>query len=385
MRVLLVVTAVLLGACRAAAPAPASQAWTEVKGLGHVVVAAPPDGPGPWLLGGSVRGPDGVNRVAIWSAAGPAGQWRRDAVAPVAGRDGPNETIQGFGSPPGAGPLAAVGSRPSPTEGYPRPSTWVTASGRPGLPAWREVLASRELFGGPSVVAIAGMGAGPHGYFIAGTWLAPDNHVVAAVWHSAAGVEWTRDDTAPAFDAGPGTQSYAFDVADSPAGVLLGGTTAQPAPGAPARETATLWFSADGLRWARLPALPGAGRAVVHAVRDLGTGWVAAGQAGGQPEVWLVEAGLPVSGQALTGAPGATIDDLAVTPGAVLAAGVTAAGEVMLWRATRHAGQVGGWRRVSPPPAGPAWSGASLAAAGNQVVLVAFNDATSRVWRSAGA
>src|SRR5262249_8927714 len=159
---------------------------------------------------------------------------------PVAGRDGPNETIQGFGTRPATGPLTAVGSRPSPTEGYPRPSTWTASSGGPGRPAWRGGRAARGVERRPKVVGVPRMGAGPHGYFVAGTWLAPDGHVVAAVWRSPDGVQWTRNDTDPAFDAGAGTQSYAFSVADGPGGVLLGGATATPRPGDPTREIPTL-------------------------------------------------------------------------------------------------------------------------------------------------
>jgi hypothetical protein len=243
------------------------------------------------------------------------------------------------------------------------------------------VLAARELFGGPSVVAIAGMGAGPHGYFVAGTWLAPDNHVVASVWRSATGARFSRDDTEPAFDAGPGTQSYALAVADGPQGVLLGGTTATPAPGDPTRQVPTLWYSQDGTHWTRLAPLPG--RGVVHAARALDHAWVVAGEADSRPEVWAVDALLRSSGRGLPGPEGATVTDLAVTTDAVIAAGVTPAGTVLVWRAARHGDQLGAWRRVGSPPAGPGWSGASLAAAGNQVVLVVFNDTTSRVWRAA--
>jgi hypothetical protein len=353
--------------------------------VGHVVAAASPAGQGGWLLGGGVIGPDGVNRVAIWSAAAPAGPWRRNALSPVAGRDGPNETIQGFGTRPGPGPLTAVGSRPSPTEGYPRPSTWLAPAGGTGPSTWQEILAARELFGGPNVVAIAGMGAGPHGYFVAGTWLAPDNHVVVSVWRSPTGAGWRRDDTEPSFDAGPGTQSYALTVADGPSGVLLGGTTATPAPGDPTRQLPTLWHSADGAHWTRLPPLriPGLpGRGAVRAVRVLGAGWLAAGQAGSRPEAWTVDAQLRSSGRALPGPAGTTVTDLAVTPSSMLATGVTPAGTVLVWRAARQGEHLGAWRAVSPPPAGPGWSGASLAAAGDQVVLVVFNDTTSGVWRT---
>jgi hypothetical protein len=379
--VLLAVVAVLMAACQAPVPGPIPQTWIEVKGLGHVISAAPPGARSGWLLGGGVIGPDGVNQVAIWSAAQPSGPWRRDAMAPVPGRDGPNETIQGFAIPAGSGLLAAVGSRPSPTEGYPRPSTW-TASAGPGSPAWREALAARELFGGPNVVAIGGAGAGPHGYFIAGTWIGLDNHVVAAVWRSGAGLRWDRDDTEAAFDAGPASQSYALAVGDGPSGVLLGGTTAQPEPGDPTREIPTLWHSPDGAGWARLPTPPSGGRGVIRAVRALGTGWVAAGQAGSRPEAWTLTSGLHPSARTLPGAAAATVDDLAVTPTSVWAVGLTPAGSVLLWRAAHHGVQVRGWTAVNPPPAGVGWSGASLAAAGGELIVVASNSTRSEVWRA---
>jgi hypothetical protein len=379
----LAATALVLAACSASSSGSARPAWTEVKGLGHVVAVAAPSGQAPWLLGGGVIGPDGVNHVAIWSALGPAGPWVSDKMTPVAGRDGPNETIQGFGTGAGTGPPAAVGSRPSPSEGYPRPSTWVVAPGPPGAPSWQEVLASRELFGGPNVVSIGAMGAGPHGYFIAGTWLAPDNHVVAAVWHSGEGLQWVRHDTDPAFDAGPATQSYAFTVADGPSGILLGGTTATPTPADPTREVGTLWHSTDGDRWARLAGWGDGGRSVVRAVQALGTGWVAAGQVRSQPATWVVDAGLHTSRQPLPGASGTTVDDLTVTTGAVLAAGLKPDGAIVIWEAPRRGDQLGGWRPVVPPPAGPGWSGARLAAAGKQLVVVAFNATGSEVWQAA--
>jgi hypothetical protein len=378
---LLTVIAVLIAACQAPSPRPTPENWMAVKGLGHVVSAAAPGVEPQWLLGGGLIGPDGVNHVAIWSAADPSGPWVRDAMAPVPGRDGPNETILGFAIPAGPGLRAAVGSRPSPTEGYPRPSTW-TAGGPSRSPRWREALAARELYGGPNVVAIGGMGAGPHGYFIAGTWIAPDNHVVASVWRSGAGLSWRRDDTDPAFDAGPGAQAYALAVADGQSGVLMAGTTARPEPDDPTREIPTLWYSPDGSRWARLPALPSGGTGVIRAVRALGTGWVAGGQAASRPEAWTLTPGLHPSPRTLPGAPGATVDDLAVTPAAVWAVGVTPGGSVVLWRAARQGDRVRGWTEVSSPPAGSGWSGASLAATASQVIVVASNPTRSQVWRA---
>jgi hypothetical protein len=304
---------------------------------------------------------------------------------PVPGRDGPNETILAFGTQAGDGPLTAFGSRPSPTEGYPRPSTWFAPSGRPGAPSWQEVLAARELFGGPNVVALGGMSAGPHGYFIAGTWIGPGNHVVAAVWHSSNGLRWTRDDSDPAFRAGSLSESYANDVADGSSGVLLGGTTAIPTPGNPTREVGALWYSNDGGHWVRLASLAARGPTVVRAVRALGGRWVAAGTAGSQPEAWTIDAHRRVSAQALPGTAGAAVDDLVVTSASVLAAGVTPAGAPAVWVASRRGDELGSWRLIGSPPAGTGWTGATVAASGGQIVLALFNTNASQVWRTARA
>ena len=245
------------------ATAPVAADWMNVSGLGHVVAAEAPSGAGPWLLGGGVVTPDGVNHVTIWVAPGPGGPWRTASMHPFAGRDGPNELILGL-----AGGDVALGSYRAPREGYPRPSTWTAAPGSAGG-AWQEVLADRELFGGPSIVAIGddaggGLTSGPHGYHIAGTWIGPANRVVATVWSSATGSRWVRDDVDPAFTAGPDAQSYGDDIADGAAGLLMVGSTAEPTRADPTREVGSLWYSGDGSRWRRLPAPhrgpPGSGR-----------------------------------------------------------------------------------------------------------------------------
>ncbi len=387
-RVAIVAIVLLLAACGSSTPGLRPQIWTEVPGLGHVVAAAPPDAGRAWLLGGGVLGPGGINQVAMWSAASPAGPWRRDPVAPVPGRDGPNETILGFAGNGSARPEVAFGSRPSPTEGYPRPSTW-TASPGAVPPYWREALAPRELFGGPNVVAVGRPAGGPHGYFIAGTWIGPANQVVAAVWASPDGTTWTRDDAEAAFADGPGTESYGFDVADGPSGVLMVGTTATPVPGDPERRSGGLWYAGAGASWVRLPGLTGSGQTVVNAVQTLGTGWLGGGQQGAHPTVWTIDASRRVAGAALPASGGtasggtasAAVDDIAVTPTSVLAVGVTAAGAPAIWTAARRGNRLGSWRPVGAPPAGAGWAQARVAAANGQVLVVLDNPERSEVWR----
>lgn len=347
-----------------------------------MVSAAAPTGGSPWLVGGGVTDADGVNHVAIWSAADPAGPWIRNAVAPVPGRDGPNETVLAFAPATGAGPVVSLGSRPSPNEGYPRPSTWF-AAGPPGEPSWHEMLAVRELFGGPNVVALGAMSAGPHGYFIAGSWVGPGNQVVAAVWTSPDGRDWTRDDTDPAFDAGPGTTSYAYGVADGPSGVVLTGTTAVPTRSDPTREVGALWYSAAGARWVRLPPPSRTGRTLAGTVAAVGSGWLAGGSTGQQPQLWSIDAHLHVSATTLPAPTGATVDSLAVTATAALAGGVTPGGHPVLWMAPRHGDRVGRWRLLTAPPTRSAWSAARLAATSGHILLVLFDGGSSQVWQAA--
>jgi hypothetical protein len=310
---------------------------------------------------------------------------------PYPERDGPTELILGL-----TDGNVALGSYRAPREGYPRPSTWIAPPGSAGT-TWQEVVANRELFGGPSIVAIGddaggGLTSGPHGYHIAGTWIDPDNRVVATVWSSPRGTGWVRNDLDPAFSAGPDTQSYGADIADSPAGLLMVGTTAEPSPSDPTREVGSLWYSPDGDHWRRLPALSGAQQVAVDVDRPIdinqtggGGGWLVAGQATSagvaRPIVWAVSRDLGVSPTRLPGPP-AVVTDLAVTPAAVWAAGVTRTGTPVVWKAPVRAGRPSGWQLVGPPAAGGGWEQARLAVAGGQVVLVLFDVSRSEVWRT---
>jgi hypothetical protein len=385
-----VATAGLAACGRSTAPPPVAAQWSQVKGLGHVVAAEAPTGPGPWLLGGGVVTPDGINHVTIWVAAGPGGPWRTASMHPFPGRDGPTELILGL-----AGGNVALGSYRAPREGYPRPSTWTATEGS-AAGSWQEVLANRELFGGPNIVAIGddaggGLTSGPHGYHIAGTWIGPGNRVVAAVWSSGDGHIWTRDDIDPAFTAGSGTQSYGADVADGETGLLMVGTTAEPSPSDPTRVVGALWYSSGGGKWRRLPALAGAQQVVVDVDRPIPTvtgseGWLAAGQrtsvGAEQPTVWMVGADLRARATTLPGPP-AVVTDLAMTERTVWAAGVTRTGAPVVWNAPLHGGRPSGWRLVTAPAAGAGWEQARLAAGGGQVLLVLFDVSRSEVWRTA--
>jgi hypothetical protein len=245
------------------------------------------------------------------------------------------------------------------------------------------VLADRELFGGPNVVTVGGMSGGPHGFTIAGTWIGPANHPVVAAWRSGDGTHWARDDTDPALAGRPGETPLGYGVADGPAGLLLVGAAEEPAAG---HEDGALWYSTGGSTWVRVgaddPSLTGADQTVVATVQPLGGGWLSGGSrtTGGRttPTVWAVTTRPAVAVRATSlpvaaGVRSALVTAVAVTATAALAAGV-ADGRAALWWAPVHAGGLGAWQALSPPPLGAAASVRSgLVAAARGWVLVAFS------------
>ena len=242
---------------------------------------------------------DGSRHVAIWQGPGPAGPWTQAPTSPVQGRDGPNETIFSItGSPSG---MAAFGYRNSPTEGYPRPSTWYSPA--PEYSSWREILEDREFFGGPDVIGFAGLVYGPHGFTLPGTWTDSHGRASLAVWRSPDGVTWTRDTTEAAFQGRKDQIPAATGVADSSAGMLLAGTVGTPAPASPTRQEGGLWYSAAGKSWTRLALSPRSeppdSSTTFNAVVTVPGGWVVLGTEqtanGTRAVAWIVDRRLAVS------------------------------------------------------------------------------------------
>ena len=349
-------------------------------------IAANPTGPG-WIAGGVIVGPGGDRQVALWSSAGHGQPWTRAPTQPVAGRDGPNETIYFLTG--GRGEEVAFGYRRSPTENYPRPSVW-TSPDVPGAP-WQEVLENREFFGGPDIVGFGGLTFGPHGYSIAGTWTGDTGGAVVSVWRSPDGRNWTHDTTAPAFQPQAGRVPFATGIADGPAGILLTATAEVPTRSDPTREEGELWFSATGDEWSRLaPGTAGPG-STFDSVASVPGGWLVAGTLGGggsaRPVVWSVTpAGrttgpdpLPVA-EAGSARPSA----IAVTGRKVYVAG----GEedrAVLWVAdlTAHGG-IGHWRAVTAPPAaGFPLDYVRVAATADDLLVTLVGSARSAVWYTA--
>ena len=346
----------------------------------------------PWLIGGVIVTPvtptkEGLvvtnerTQVAIWEAATPSGRWTLANMIAIPGRDGPFETILRLAR---RGTTAvAFGSRASPTEGYPRPSTWTrTPAG------WQETLEPRELFGGPDIIGFGGMTVGPHGFFIAGTWSDSHGHGEASVWSSPSGSAWERESD-PSFEGVRGETPIGEGVADNVNGLLLIATIEAPTPENPVAEQGGAWYSQDGKSWTRLnPSL--FAQSTFGAVVAQANGWVIAGTvaSGGnqRPAVWTVSTRLSVSKPQLL--PGRYNPDSRIT-GAwssgtrLFVAGVTNARPVLWSAAIDSAGVPSGWTRLQGPPGRLPDLQRVAGSAGNAAtVIVLVGKTSSEVWRS---
>jgi hypothetical protein len=383
--------AALAAGC-APSPRQVSAYWEEVASSSLVsaprstaftpAVAAAPQGQG-WLIGGVVLDPAGERGVAIWTSSGQAGPWTRSSMQAIAGRDGPNETIFDIA---GAGArLVAFGYRRSPTEGYPRPSTWV--SDQVTGATWREILEDREFFGGPDIVGFGDMAVGPHGYTIAGTWTDPQGHPVMAVWRSGDGSAWSRDSTDPSFEGLPGEIPFASGVADGPGGILLVGTIETPTPADPLRRRGGIWFSGSGGRWTRVPVARAGPSTTFDAVAAVGTGWVIAGtqhvHGRSRPAVWPVDQNLHVGVPAnLPQPPGNPVEPtVTAAAGAVVLVAGPQGHRGVIWESRLVAGVPHGWKLVASPPDAPfPLTSVALAAGGSGVMMSLVGSDVSRLW-----
>ncbi|MGI8491791.1 MAG: hypothetical protein ACR2NJ_03390 [Acidimicrobiales bacterium] len=333
--------------------------------------------------------PGAATHVAVWSATSPAGPWRANTMEPVPGRDGPFEAILGFARR--GAQAVAFGSRPSPGEGYPRPSTWLSA-GTGGV--WQEQLENREFFGGPYIVGLGGITAGPHGFTIAGTWSHFRGHAIATVWQSDDGTQWRRNDQDPSFAGAQGEIPFANDVADNTSGLLLAGTADAPDPARPTYQRGAIWYSTSGARWQRLFAadanLNAGPRTVLSAVRDQGSGWIIGGTRGAsggeRPFVWVVNTKLELRAMPLpipSGHKDAAVSGVAVSSNEVVAVGVADGGPAV-WEAPLVHGAPGRWRSVNAPrgPALPGLRRVVVAASRTQVVVTMVNGDASQIWRA---
>lgn len=344
----------------------------------------------PWFIGGVIVTPQPATteglvvtneqrKVAIWEAASPRGRWDLAGMNPVPGRDGPFETVLDFARR--GATSVAFGSRASPTEGYPRPSTWTRT-----IAGWQEALEPRELFGGPNIIGFGGMGAGPHGLFIAGTWSDSHGHAEASVWSSADGSAWARISD-PSFEGTQGETPIGEGVADNKNGVLLIATIEAPTSQSPGAERGGGWYSQDGRYWTRVNPSTTT-QSTFGAVVPAGQGWLVAGTVGAgssrRPAVWTVR-GRPTLGKPSL-LPGAALADSRITAAwssatRLYVAGV-AGGRPALWSAgLDHHGVPRGWVRLQPPGvAFPDLQRVAGSSSANSTVIVLIGKTSSEVF-----
>lgn len=375
---------------------PAASGWRPIGDSELVAAPAIPivetaaSGPGGgWLLGGVTVGSDGTRRVTIWVATGPSGTWRPASMVAVPGRDGPNETV--FSIAGDSAHLVAFGYRRSPTEGYPRPSTWLSSA--PG--DWHEILEDREFLGGPNVIGFGGLTFGPHGFTLSGTWTDSRGRPTLAVWRSVDGSLWSRDSTEAAFDGDGAHIPLATGVADGATGILVTGTVEAPTRADPGHRQGGLWFSATGRSWTRVASNPGdrgsAGSSTFDAVADVPGGWLVAGTvtAAGRTTatVWFLDTTLQLGPPHLLPGPG--------SDGAQPVAVDTYAGRVFvvaaradrpfMWAGTTARGDPTGWTTFGIPVRHvgfPITTGAVTAGPAGLLLVVAGADRSAQ-WAAA--
>ncbi|BCL12870.1 hypothetical protein [Micromonospora sagamiensis] len=266
--------------------------------------------------------------------------------------------------------IALLGAKSGGAHGNPRTSTWRQ------LPdgSLTETAAPFELFGGPRAVNVARITAGPAGWLIAGS-----RRDGAAVWASADAVRFElREGVAELAGDGRGRTSAHDAVAGPSAGWFVAGSLL-PAGGGSLLPVA--WTSGDAVTWRRwmLPATSGKGQA--QRVARVGSTVLVVGSRGDGFGAWRWdgtdwrEAGA-FGAAAGPGVP--WVDGLAVVGAQVVAVAGDGGGYGM-W----HSPDAGGsWRPVGMPAAVPDGgdSAVAVAGAGDRLVLVTDDGASSRVW-----
>jgi hypothetical protein len=366
-------------ACDGASSRVVDANWSEVlsgalsPASGSVPVEATvrAGGPGdPWIIGGVILIPDQAENnifrpqdsrtVALWTAPSRSGPWQLASMNADPQRDGPNETIMFVTGAAAGRSGVAFGWRNSPTEGYPRPSAWISES--PSGQSWIEIVEPREFFGGPNIVGFGGLSGGPHGFFICGTWTDPAGRPVISVWHSSDGRSWSQDTADPAFAGRAGETPFGKGVADSDYGVLLVGTAEVPTPSDPTGQRGEIWYSKSGQSWRRLftGELAADASTAFASVAAIPAGWLVAGtrmtRHGVREEsaaaVWLVSNNLKLRAEEYlpTGSVGdpIAVTSMSVDASHVLVGGV-AGGKPILWTASIRNGVVRSWRPLAAP------------------------------------
>ncbi|MEU4567350.1 hypothetical protein [Micromonospora sp. NPDC023956] len=321
---------------------------------------------GRWYVVGAVADAAGDTRPAAWSSMDGV-TWAAMRLLPTS-HYGRQHVLYSVACRDGR--IALVGSKNGGAHGNPRTATWRQSPDG----ALTEVTAPFELFGGPRAVNVARIVAGPPGWLIAGS-----RRDGAAVWSSADADRFAlREGAAGLAGDGRGRTAAHDAVAGPSAGWFVAGSLL------PTGGTALLpvaWTSGDGVTWRRwmLPAPAGGGQA--QRVARLGSTVVVVGSRGDGFGAWRWDGADWRAAGAFGAAEGpgvAWVDGLAVVGEQMIAVAGDGGGHGM-W-ISPDAG--GSWRPVGMPVPVPDGgdSAVAVAGAGDRLVLVADDGASSRLW-----
>jgi hypothetical protein len=367
------------GGGHAAGPAIPRPAWQAVAlpvgGPGRAEVRDLAACSGHWYAAGGYLMPDASTRPALWTSPD-ARTWAQMPIRPKSFY-GPGQLLSAVACR--GDEVVAVGSTPGGAHGNPRISTW--ASGGDGL---NEVPAPFELYGGTDAIGTGRLTAGPTGWLITGTRRDANGQAGAAVWFSADGRTFRLVDADPALESDARGLTTALDAAAGASGFTAVGTVLTPGSRTGARDPA-VWTSSDGLAWRRqpVPATPQdetLDRAVPY--RD---GVLAVGERESGFGAWFGAAG----GWRATGRFGAFAGtNVPLVNGLAVGADQRAyaiAGDGTRYRLWASPDAVN-WTELALPAAVPATgqNRVSLVGTGGQLLLVAEDGTSTRLWTAAG-
>lgn len=280
---------VTVGACGGSTTAaPARVPWQPVAlpappGGGHPEPAAVSAGP-PWLIGGAIQQPDQAEPIpAVWSSAD-GRTWQARIMQPRT-PDGVHTRILSVAV---HGTVqVALGNRPSPLHGNPRPTVWRAVGDGP----FAEIPITRELFGGPDLVSFGSVSASAQGFFVAGAWSAPAG-MSATVWFSPDGLAWTRVDSAAAFAPAGASLVEGIAASSSTGEVVVAGRTIGGSGGSAGALRPAAWRAPRVTGpWTAIALGPSRQMGTVDAVAMVGEVAVGAGWTGASRlTVWMVSA-----------------------------------------------------------------------------------------------
>ncbi|MBA8955562.1 hypothetical protein ACFQU9_36530 [Actinomadura namibiensis] len=274
------------------------------KTAGRFVAAVTPTGTGTSLVAGAVKGPD---RNFYLGLSDGSGQVQEIDLTKVPDAVNPDRTVRGLAAADGGRVLALGGTSGDAAVWYSADgaTSWHRAGGNAlggpgrqllldaanapagwlavGDDAGRALVATSQngdnwqrvtdrLFIASKGVAVrtAAVTAGRRGYVVVGS-ATKNEQQSAIVWTSPDGRRWARSDTGDLRGVG-GAWRWMADVASGPSGYLAVGAIADPAGERGRQSRPAVWVSGDGGRWSvqKLPVPQGAthGNLVRVAVRD---------------------------------------------------------------------------------------------------------------------